>query len=86
MFLIFTLLMFFHSGFAQMPVDNSDIEKSIEKSTEKYNALRWNAYNVEHKNGKIDRGDWYEWWYAKFVDPKTNEAVLFSYRNCESLG
>ncbi|MGE3263063.1 MAG: tocopherol cyclase family protein [Bacteriovoracia bacterium] len=26
-----------------------------------------------------DKGDWYEWWYYKVVDPVTNEAFFFTY-------
>lgn len=44
-----------------------------------YNALIWNSHNYNKNNQRIDTGPWYEWWYAKFVDPKTNEAILFSY-------
>ncbi|MGZ3693809.1 MAG: tocopherol cyclase family protein [Bdellovibrionota bacterium] len=26
-----------------------------------------------------DKGDWYEWWYYKVVEPQTNEAFFFTY-------
>jgi tocopherol cyclase len=48
-------------------------------SSDPYNALIWNRDNAMAQNGQIDTGDWYEWWYFKFVDPKTGEAFYFTY-------
>ncbi len=44
-----------------------------------YNALIWNRGNVNAQNGEVDRGDWYEWWYYKVVDPKSGDSFFFTY-------
>jgi len=44
-----------------------------------YNAYLWNRTNALAANGQVDRGDWYEWWYFKVVDPATQEAFYFTY-------
>jgi len=41
------------------------------------NAYQWNRQNLD--NGKIDTGDWYEWWFYKVNDPKTGDAFFFCY-------
>lgn len=48
-------------------------------ATDPYNALIWNRTNHEAGNGKIDRGDWFEWWYYKVVVPDTTDAFYFVY-------
>ena len=44
-----------------------------------YNALIWNRSNQEAGLGQVDRGEWYEWWYYKVVDPVSREAFYFTY-------
>ena len=51
----------------------------MRQSGDPFNALVWNHQNVAEGNGEIDRGDWYEWWYYKVVDPVTREAFYFTY-------
>jgi len=34
-----------------------------------YNSYLWSRENALAGNGLEDRGDWYEWWYFKVVDP-----------------
>jgi len=41
-----------------------------DQSVDPYNVFLW-------KQG--DRGDWYEWWYYKVVDPQSGEAFYFTY-------
>lgn len=43
------------------------------------NTYQWNRRNALQENGKIDQGEWYEWWYYKVVDPKTGKAYFFVY-------
>ncbi len=43
------------------------------------NAYQWNRQNVLNGNGRVDRSDWYEWWYYKVVVPETGEAFFFVY-------
>lgn len=44
-----------------------------------YNTYQWNRANHDAKSGEIDKGPWYEWWYFKVVDPKTDRAFFFVY-------
>ncbi|MGR9046565.1 MAG: tocopherol cyclase family protein [Gammaproteobacteria bacterium] len=44
-----------------------------------FNTYQWNRPNYEADNGRIDRGDWYEWWYYKVVLPDRKEAFYFIY-------
>lgn len=44
-----------------------------------FNFYIWNKKNFEAQNGKVDRKDWFEWWYYKVVDPQTGEAYFFTY-------
>ena len=44
-----------------------------------FNALVWNRDNHLAQNGKVDRADWFEWWYYKVVVPGTDQAFLFYY-------
>ncbi|MBI3542896.1 MAG: hypothetical protein HY075_06450 [Deltaproteobacteria bacterium] len=49
-----------------------------------YNAYLWNKANRDRHNGKVDRGDWFEWWYYKVVPPKSEttsdeDAFYFVY-------
>ncbi len=44
-----------------------------------YNSYLWNRDNVIAKNGEVDRGNWYEWWFYKVVDPVSDNAFLFTY-------
>jgi tocopherol cyclase len=44
-----------------------------------FNALVWNRGNHLAQNGKVDRGDWFEWWYYKVTVPGTDQAFLFYY-------
>lgn len=43
---------------------------SISLASDKFNELVWE---------NTDQGDWYEWWYYKVIDPKTNQAFYFTY-------
>lgn len=49
------------------------------KASDKYNALIWNLKNYEAGNGKIDKSDWFEWWYYKLTVPNTDVAFYFVY-------
>jgi len=42
-----------------------------------FNTYQWNRKN-RHSN-KVDNGQWYEWWYYKVIDPKTNHKFFFTY-------
>ncbi len=42
-----------------------------------HNSFQWNRENLG--TGKMDTGDWYEWWFYKVNDPKTGEAFFFCY-------
>lgn len=44
-----------------------------------FNTYQWNRPNFEANNGRIDRGDWYEWWYYKVVLPEQEQAFYFIY-------
>ena len=44
-----------------------------------YNFLIWNRANHEARNNKVDRGDWFEWWYYKVVVPQSNDSFYFVY-------
>ncbi len=44
-----------------------------------YNALVWNHANHEARNGKVDRKDWFEWWYYKVVVPESKDSFYFVY-------
>ncbi len=35
-----------------------------------YNSYRFNRANWESRNGAVDKGPWYEWWYYKVVTPE----------------
>lgn len=48
-------------------------------SFDPYNSYQWNRKNYQAGNRKVDKKDWYEWWYYKVVDPKTKEAFYFVY-------
>jgi tocopherol cyclase len=43
---------------------------ATDSRTERYNSLLWKT---------TDHSDWYEWWYFKVVDPKTQKAFYFCY-------
>lgn len=42
-----------------------------------FNGLIWNRNNIS--TGEVDRGDWYEWWYFKLIDPATDTPFYFLY-------
>jgi hypothetical protein len=44
-----------------------------------YNSFLWNRKNHISKNGKVDSGDWFEWWYYKVIDSKSQDAFYFIY-------
>jgi len=44
-----------------------------------YNTYQWNRVNQALGNGKVDGGDWYEWWYYKVTGPGPNDAYFFVY-------
>jgi tocopherol cyclase len=44
-----------------------------------YNTLIWNRDNAIHHTGRVDVGDWYEWWYYKVIEPESGEAFYFTY-------
>ncbi|MGK5086784.1 tocopherol cyclase family protein [Bdellovibrionota bacterium FG-2] len=48
-------------------------------SADPYNALIWNRENALVGNGKVDQGEWYEWWYYKVVVPNTDQSFYFVY-------
>lgn len=43
------------------------------------NTYQWNRTNALLKNKKTDTKPWYEWWYFKTINPKTNRAYFFVY-------
>ena len=49
------------------------------RALDTYNTYLWNRSNALAGNGQVDRGDWYEWWYFKVVDPSSREAFYFTY-------
>lgn len=55
------------------------VAPALAQATDAYNSFLWNRHNVVAQNNKIDRGDWYEWWYYKVVVPETKEAFFFTY-------
>jgi tocopherol cyclase len=63
-FLIVASCLFSVSAFAQV---------------DEFNTYQWNRANHLKGEGKVDRGDWYEWWFYKFVVPETREAFYFIY-------
>lgn len=48
-------------------------------ASDRFNTLIWNRKNHDRQNQKIDKDDWFEWWYYKVVDPQTNESFFFTY-------
>lgn len=44
-----------------------------------FNNYQWNKKNHELKNGQVDQGPWFEWWYYKVVIPESNKAYYFVY-------
>ncbi len=44
-----------------------------------FNSFRWNRKNALRDSKKIDKKPWFEWWYYKVIDPKTDKAFFFSY-------
>ena len=57
----------------KMPTAEAQLKK------DPFNGLVWNRDNYQKQNGKVDRSDWYEWWYFKLIDAKTNAAFYFIY-------
>ncbi len=53
--------------------------QAFQENADPYNALIWNRKNALAQNGRIDRDDWYEWWYYKVVVPETDQAYYFVY-------
>lgn len=71
----FFLFCFSHTLWA-VPQDQTP-GRHFNNDVDPYNTYQWNRLN--RNNGKVDRGPWYEWWYYKLVDPKTNRSFFFCY-------
>ncbi|MBS1985372.1 MAG: hypothetical protein JST16_14495 [Bdellovibrionales bacterium] len=48
-------------------------------ATDAFNQYQWNRRQAVDGVGPQDRGDWYEWWYYKVVEPSSGEAFYFVY-------
>ena len=46
---------------------------------DEFNTYRWNRKNVLNNTGRVDKRDWFEWWYYKIVLPETNKSFFFVY-------
>lgn len=52
---------------------------ALAQGADPFNTYRWNRDNVLRRNGVVDKGPWFEWWYYKVVMPDTGESFYFVY-------
>lgn len=59
------------------PLNAASLPSSTLDNIDLYNTYQWNRQN--RNTNKIDKGNWYEWWYYKVIHPETNQSFYFCY-------